>query len=157
MIQKWTMPNVVSKLNKKIEVAFDEGKLVDTLFNICKEIAEKAQSIHTYRNIKGELESSIGIVILKNREEIIKWENLEATSGKDPARGIADFKKGLSEFIIGKSELPDGTHIPEIGIVGIVFVAAPYAGIVETKGRTVLDSFTPDASEVFSFIKMAII
>jgi len=157
MIQKWTLPQVISKLNKKTEVAFDEGKLTDALFDICKEIAEKAQSIHTYRNVKGELESSIGIVILKNREEIIKWENLQATSGTDPARGLSDFKHALDEFIIGKSELPDGTHIPEIGIVGIVFAAAPYAGIVETKGRTVLDSFTPDASEVFSFIKMAII
>ena len=157
MIQKWSMPQIVARLDKKTEVAFDEGKLVDGLFEICQDIAIKAKDGHTYRNIKGELESSIGVLVLKDRNEIIKWDFVQASSGSDPARGIADFKNGLDEYIIGKSELPNGTHIPEIGLVGIVFAAAPYAGLVESRGRTVLDNFKPDPGYVFSIIKSAIL
>jgi hypothetical protein len=156
MTQKWTMPQIISRLDKKTEVAFDEGKLTDALFDICQEIASKARSGHTYMNIKGELESSIGVVVLKDREEIKRWD-VSSTSGKDPALGIIDFQNALEQFVLGKSELPDGTHIPEIGLVGIVFAAAPYAGTVEARGRTVLDYFKPDAGYVFDIIKTAII
>ena len=156
MTQRWTLPQVVSKLNKKTEVAFDEGKLTDALFDICQEIAAKARSGHTYMNIKGELESSVGVVIIKDREEIKRWD-VSAVSGKDPALGIMDFQNALEKFILGKSELPNGIHIPEIGLVGIVFAAAPYAGTVELRGKTVLDYFKPDAGYVFDIIKTAII
>ena len=150
------MPQIVSKLDKKTDVAFDEGKLTDALFDICQEIAAKARSGHTFMNIKGELESSIGVVVLKDREEIKRWD-VSSVSGKDPALGIIDFQNALEQFVLGKSELPDGTHIPEFGLAGIVFAAAPYAGTVEARGRTVLDYFKPDAGYVFSIIKTAII
>jgi len=156
MTQKWTMPQIVSKLDKKTDVAFDEGKLTDALFDICQEIAAKARSGHTFMNIKGELESSIGVVVLKDREEIKRWD-VSSVSGKDPALGIIDFQNALEQFVLGKSELPDGTHIPEFGLAGIVFAAAPYAGTVEARGRTVLDYFKPDTNYVFSIIKTAII
>lgn len=150
------MPQIVSKLDKKTDVAFDEGKLTDALFDICQEIAAKARSGHTFMNIKGELESSIGVVVLKDREEIKRWD-VSSVSGKDPALGIIDFQNALEQFVLGKSELPDGTHIPEFGLAGIVFAAAPYAGTVEARGRTVLDYFKPDTNYVFSIIKTAII
>lgn len=156
MIQRWTIPNVIAKLGKATAVAFDEGKLTDSLFEICLEVAINARIGHSYRNIKGELESSIGVVILKDRTAIERWD-IQADSGSDPAKGVADFKNAFEEFILGKSELPDGTHIPEIGLIGIVFAAAPYAGLVESRGRTVLDSFTPDAEYVFNIIKSAIV
>lgn len=156
MIQKWTMPNVVAKLNKATAVAFEEGKLTDSLFEICLEVAINARLDHTYRNVKGELESSIGVVVLKDRKDIERWD-IQADSGSDPARGVADFRDAFEKYIIGKSELPNGTHIPELGLIGIVFAAAPYAGLVESRGKTVLDSFTPDAEYVFSIIKSAII
>lgn len=156
MTQKWTVPQIEVKLNKATEVAFNEGKLTDDLFEICQDIAAKARAGHTFMNIKGELEASIGVVVLKDREEIKRWD-VSSVSGKDPALGIIDFQNALEEFILGKSELPDGTHIPEIGLAGIVFAAAPYAGIVESRGRTVLDYFKPDPSYVFSVIKTAII
>lgn len=155
MKQLWSMPNITNRLNKVTAVAFDQGKLTDAIFEICLEVAINARLEHTYRNIKGELESSVGVVVLKDREEITKWD-IQADSGVDPARGIEDFKNALEEFVLGKSELPDGTRIPEKGIIGIVFAAAPYAGLVESKGRTVLDSFTPESGYVFSIIKTAI-
>lgn len=156
MKQLWTLPQIEVKLNKATEVAFDEGKLTDSLFNICQEIAAKARAGHTFMNIKGELESSIGVVVLKDREEIKRWD-VSSASGKDPALGIIDFQNALEKFVLGKSELPDGTHIPEIGLTGIVFAAAPYAGTVEARGKTVLDYFKPEPGYVFSIIKTAII
>lgn len=154
MKQMWTMPNVTNKINSVTAVAFDEGKLTDALFDICMEVANAARTGHSYRNVKGELESSTGVVVLKDRENIKKWA-VQSESGKDPARGIADFKRALDEFIIGKSELPDGTQIPAKGLIGIVFAAAPYAGLVESKGRTVLDSFTPESGYIFTILKSA--
>lgn len=155
MTQKWTIPQIAVRLDKKVEAVFDEGKLIDSIFDICQDFAIKARDGHTYMNIKGELESSIGIVVLKNREEIKRWD-VSSKSGKDPALGIIDFQNALEKYILGKSELPDGTHIPEIGIAGIVFAAAPYSGLVESRGRTVLDAFKPESGYVFEIIKTAI-
>lgn len=152
MKQLWAIPAISGKIHR---VAFDDKKLVDSLFEICTNIANEAKSGHSYRNIKGELESSIGVVILKDREEVLRW-SVEAKSGSDPAKGINDLRTLIETNIIGKNELPDGTDIPANGIIGIVFAAAPYSGLVESRGRTVLDSFTPDSEYVFSIIKTAI-
>ena len=156
MRQLWRMTDVIAKLNRVTSIAFDEGKLVDALYDICKGVADAARTGHSYRNYKGELESSVGVVVLKDREEIKRWD-VSSTSGTDPARGIMDFQNALEEFILGKAELPDGTQIPEKGLIGIVFAAAPYAGLVESKGRTVLSEFEPESSWVFSILKSAMI
>lgn len=156
MRQLWTLPNVTAKLNKVTSIAFDEGKLIDALFDICKGVAEAARAGHSYRNIKGELEASTGAVVIKDRIENKRWD-VSSTSGVDPGRGIMDFQNALEKYVLGKAELPDGTQIPEKGLIGIVFAAAPYAGLVESKGRTVLSEFEPESSWVFSILKSAMI
>ena len=71
---------------------------------------------------------------MKDLQEVKEWK-LIAASGTDPSRGITDFSNVLQEYIIGQSTLPDGTQLPEKGIAGIVFAAAPYAGKRKIVGK----------------------
>lgn len=134
--------------------AFDRDiKVADKLFEICKNIAVEAKNGHSYKNYKGELESSIGVVVLIDRSTLYKWDS-SATMGTDPAKGISDINNVLSKYIVGKPNLPDGTKIPAKGVVGIVFAAAPYAKKIEDRKRKVLYDFVPAGDFIFKQIKM---
>lgn len=161
MRQQWKIKDVSDKLDaiagtgtatSSVSGAYSEERMIDAIYGICLDVATKAKNDHTYHNQKGELESSIGIVVLKNRTEIKRWELL-ASSGSDPAIGLRDLNASLESQVIGKDSLPNGTPIPNEGIIGIVMAGAPYAGYVEMKGRTVLHSFVPEPSYVFSILK----
>lgn len=165
--QKWNIEKVASRIDKKIDKDMD--KIVKAIYSKCLAFAKTAKSSHTYKNYKGELESSVGVVVLKDRNEIKEWNSTAAT-GTDPSRGISDFNDVLSSYIIGKDMLPDGTYIPEQSIAGIVFAAAPYASMIENGqnefesalgisgfgGKKVLNAFAPSASDIFTVLKVII-
>lgn len=65
MTQQWKMKDVRQRLNVVGEGSYKFEEMRDTLFNICVDIARKAKAGHDYQNIKGQLESSIGVVIVK--------------------------------------------------------------------------------------------
>ena len=169
MIQKWNTEDIGKKIDA-YSISKEEG-IVNAIFGECVAFAVRAHNGHTYRNYKGELESSVGVVVLKDLQEVKEWK-LIASSGTDPSRGIADFSNVLQEYIIGKSSLPDGTQLPEKGIAGIVFAAAPYAGKVEggmeveqstwneewqgVAGKKVLHDFAPPAKEILQILKTVI-
>ena len=169
MKQKWNIGDIQKKIDA-FSVSHEE-QVVNAIFGECVAFAVRAHNGHTYRNYKGELESSVGVVVLKDLQEVKEWK-LIAASGTDPSRGITDFSNVLQEYIIGQSTLPDGTQLPEKGIAGIVFAAAPYAGIVEggmevdqstwttewqgVAGKKVLHDFAPPANEILQILKVAI-
>ena len=166
MIQQWKMKDVQQRLNAFVQGesisfngSYNEQEMVDKIYGICLDLASKAKSGHDYINRKGELESSIGVVVIKDRRIVERW-NVQASSGTDPARGIEDIRRVIDGQILGKSELPDGTNIPNKGIVGIVFAAAPYSGYVEGKQggahRSVLLDFAPSSGYVFQIIKSVV-
>jgi hypothetical protein len=152
----WKLSDVRLQFNDLKEGKLNETELIDGLYKIGVDMARKAKSEHTYKNIKGELESSIGVVIVRNRREIVRWSVL-SKSGSDPAKGLADMQACLQTSILGKAELPDGTQIPESGYAAIVFAAAPYSAAVEYyRGKKVLLSFSPSDAYVFSVLKSVI-
>ncbi len=162
--QKWNIDNVTSRIDKTIEN--DEIKICNALYKECVSFAKRAKNGHTYKNYKGELESSVGVVILKDRMEIKEWSMI-SSDGTDPSLGLNDFRSALEEYIVGHSELPDGTYIPEKSIVGIVFAAAPYASIIENGqneleglmgwsgigGKKVLNAFAPSSEDILTVLK----
>lgn len=165
--QKWDIDDVSKRIDKKIDKDMD--KMVKAIYDKCLSFAKTAKSNHTYKNYKGELESSVGVVVLKDRNEIKEWNSM-ASSGTDPSRGISDFNDVLSSYIIGKDMLPDGTYIPDKSIAGIVFAAAPYASMIEngqnefesalgisgSGGKKVLKAFAPSPSDIFTVLKVII-
>ena len=153
MTCNWKLGDVRKTIDFVIEK--DLKKVEDELFNVCLDTAKSAKDGHTYKNYKGQLESSIGVIILKNRQEVTQW-SLVASSGSDPEKGLQDIKNIISEKIVGKQSLPDGTFIPSNSLVGIVFAAAPYAGEVQGRGRTVLDAFAPSDNYVLTILKTVI-
>jgi len=167
MKQLWKIENISKRIDKRTES--DINKVVNILYKKCLSFARRAKNKHTYKNYKGELESSVGVVILKDRNEIKEWSAM-SSDGTDPTRGLEDYKDVLSTYILGKESLPDGTFIPANSIVGIVFAAAPYSYAVETGqtdiehmlgrgglgGKKVLNSFTPTSSEIFKVLKTVI-
>ena len=157
MRQQWSMVDIQIKFASVRNQFEESGDATEEIYQVCLDMANRAKQGHTYRNVKGELESSVGVVVLKDRNEVVRYTySMMASSGSDPSLGIADFRNVLTNYLVGKSELPDGTHIPSKGVVGIVFAAAPYAGIVEAKGREVLNDFAPESGYVFSIIKTAL-
>ena len=149
--RKWNIPDIRSKIN-----GFTKSKEeaeIEAIYDVCVNFAKVAKDQHRYRNYKGQLESSVGVVVLKNLKSIKKWTIL-ASVGTDPSLGINDFNSSLP-YIVGQNTLPNGIVIPKIGIVGIVFAAAPYSKIVEDRGRRVLLPFAPNASTVFEILKVA--
>ena len=153
MTCNWNLGDVRKTIDFVIEK--DLKKVEEELFNICLSTAKSAKDGHTYNNYKGQLESSIGVIILKNRQEVSQW-SLVASSGYDPARGLNDIKKLIYDKIVGKHSLPDGTFIPSKSLVGIVFAAAPYSGEVQGRGRKVLIDFAPSDSYVLTILKSII-
>lgn len=151
MMQEWSIDDVQSKINNATGNEF-MMKVAENIFRECVLFAKAAKNGHTYNNYSGELESSVGVIVLKDRSEIMQW-SLLASSGSDPAEGLQDMRNFLYDEIIGKSELPDGTNIPALSVVGIVFAAAPYAGDVESRGRKVLIDFAPSADRILKVIK----
>ena len=152
MKQLWNMNQIRDKISSVI-VGSDE-KFAEAIYQICVSSAQRAKKEHTYRNIKGQLESSVGVVVLKDREEIMKWYLL-ASEGSQPDLGIMNIRDTVQNQIIGKSTLPNGQFIPQKGVVGIVFAAAPYAGYVEGKNRKkVLTDFVPDGQMVISILNI---
>lgn len=153
MIQKWNIDDVINPLNVIVEGKEMNEKYSKAIMAICRRAAIKAHSSHSYKNIKGQLESSVGIVVLRDRKYVDAWE-MRAKTGSDPSLGLQDLANVITTKILGKAKLPDGTVIPAKGIIGIVFAAAPYASIVQDlRGRTVLDDFMPEAEEVFRILK----
>ena len=155
MKQMWKLTDIKQRLKPVREGKYKEEEMIDALFGIGTDMARKAKSEHDYHNIKGQLESSIGVVIVKNRRELVRWSVL-ATSGSDPALGIRDMEKCLSSQILGKSELPDGTEIPANGLACIVFAAAPYAAAVQWRKKKVLLEYAPSDAYVFSIINKVV-
>lgn len=155
MTQLWKMADVKQRLNVVGQGSYKDTEMIDAIYGVCVDTARRAKDGHNYRNIKGELESSVGVVIVKDRHEIVRWMVL-AQSGTDPALGIADMKRCVEGQILGKERLPDGTDIPAKGIAGIVFAAAPYAGDVEARRKKVLIDFAPSSNFVFSIIKSVV-
>ena len=153
MTCNWKLGDVRKTIDFVIEK--DLKKVEEELFNVCLSTAKSAKDGHTYKNYKGQLESSIGVIILKNRQEVTQW-SLVASSGSDPARGLQDIKNLIYNKIVGKQSLPDGTFIPSKSLVGIVFAAAPYSGEVQGRGRTVLDAFAPSDNYVLTILKTVI-
>jgi hypothetical protein len=166
MTQQWKIGEVKQQLNAFVQgeslslnESYNEQEMIDKIYSICLDLASNAKSEHNYINRKGELESSIGVVVIKDRGIVERWK-LQSSSGTDPARGTEDIRRIIDEQILGKSELPDGTNIPNKGIVGIVFAAAPYSGYVEKKHdsgrRSVLLDFAPSSDYVFNIIKSVV-
>lgn len=161
MKQLWKIENVEKKIQKFDDLKIE--KLGKAIFGICQQYAQQAKREHTYQNYKGELESSIGVVVLKDRNEIFEW-SLSAASGTDPAKGLSDFNDVLQTYIVGRSELPDGTLIPAVGLIGIIFAAAPYAYEIESglsplgkvRSKKVLHAFTPNGEFVYTILKTVI-
>jgi hypothetical protein len=167
MKQLWKIEDISKRIDKRTES--DINKVVDVLYRECLAFARRAKNEHTYRNYKGELESSVGVVILKDRNEIKEWSAM-ASDGTDPARGLEDYKDVLSTYILGQESLPDGTSIPANSIAGIVFAAAPYSYEIEfgqnevehmmewegIGGKKVLHAFAPTSSEIFTVLKTVI-
>ena len=167
--QLWNINDVISKIDKKTEADIDAT--VQVIYAQCLAFAQRAKNEHTYKNYKGELESSVGVVVLKDRNEVKEWSAL-ASDGTDPSRGISDYTDVLSTYILGQAQLPDGTLIPAKSIVGIVFAAAPYAGIIENgedvpqeewtpdwqgvAGKKVLNAFAPAPEDIFTVLKTII-
>ena len=166
MKQLWKIDTVEKKIDRSL--ISKEDKMVNAIFGECVAFAVRAKNGHTYRNYKGELESSVGVVVLKDLNEVKEWQ-LIASTGTDPSRGLTDFRNVLESYIVGKSTLPDGTQLPAKGIAGIVFAAAPYAGQIEggmeiaqsewtmefqgVAGKKVLHDFAPPASEIIQILK----
>lgn len=153
MKQMWRIGDIRSKINDTLDAS--QEKVAKELYDICMSMAQRAKDEHDYNNYKGQLESSIGFIILKNRQEIKHW-GIAASSGYDPGLGLQDIRNLIYDNIIGKQSLPDGTYIPSKSIVGIVFAAAPYAGTVESYGRKVLIDFAPNDSSIFRILKTVI-
>lgn len=153
MKQMWRIGDIRSKINNTLDAS--QEKVAKELYDICMSMAQRAKDEHDYNNYKGQLESSIGFIILKNRQEIKHW-GIAASSGYDPGLGLQDIRNLIYDNIIGKHSLPDGTYIPSKSIVGIVFAAAPYAGTVESYGRKVLIDFAPNDSSIFRILKTVI-
>ena len=84
MKQMWKLTDIKQRLKPVREGKYKEEEMIDALFGIGTDMARKAKSEHDYHNIKGQLESSVGVVIVKNRRELVRWSVL-ATSGSDPA------------------------------------------------------------------------
>ena len=158
MIQQWKIKDVQQRLNIVGEGSYKDTEMIEAIYGICVDVATKAKAGHDYKNIKGQLESSIGVVIVKDRREVVRWMVL-AKSGTDPALGIEDMRRCVEGQIIGKSQLHDvdrDIDIPAKGIAGIVFAAAPYSAAVEEKGRKVLLDFAPSSGYVFQIIKSVV-
>ena len=153
MTCNWKLGDVRKTIDFVIEK--DLKKVEEELFNVCLSTAKSAKDGHTYKNYKGQLESSIGVIILKNRQEVTQW-SMVASSGYDPAKGLQDIKNLIYDKIVGKHSLPDGTFIPSNSLVGIVFAAAPYAGEVQGRGRKVLIDFAPSDSYILTILKTVI-
>ena len=153
MTCNWKLGDVRKTIDFVIEK--DLKKVEEELFNVCLSTAKSAKDGHTYNNYKGQLESSIGVIILKNRQEVTQW-SMVASSGYDPARGLQDIKNLIYDKIVGKHSLPDGTFIPSKSLVGIVFAAAPYSGEVQVRGRKVLIDFAPSDNYVLTILKSVI-
>ncbi len=162
MSQQWKIDDISKKIGTVVNNSLEN--MTQAIYMKCLEFAALAKSAHTYRNYKGELESSVGVVVLKDREEVKEWKSM-ADTGTDPSLGISDFTSTLQEYVIGKATLPDGTEIPPKGITGIVFAAAPYAGYVESgegmglwgRGgmpKKVLNAFAPKGEDVFRILKV---
>ena len=152
MIQKWNIDDVTRPLQAFLDGGLSD-KYYDAIFDICRDAAASAHRAHSYRNIKGQLESSVGVVVIRDRKYVQAWA-LKATSGSDPAKGLNDMNELISTKILGKSQLPDGQIIPKKGVIGIVFAAAEYASYIQdVRGRTVLHDFMPEADEVFRILK----
>lgn len=150
MKQLWYLKDVQSRFKTAINVR--DNEVIAKVFEICVDIAQKAKNNHGYDNYKGELESSVGVVVLKDRMEVAQWKLL-AGEGSNPLFGFDDFRNFVYDYLVGKATLPNGAVIPRKGVVGIVFSAAPYAGEVEDRGRAVLDRFTPGFGFVYQIIK----
>ena len=88
MKQKWNIGDIQKKIDA-FSVSHEE-QVVNAIFGECVAFAVRAHNGHTYRNYKGELESSVGVVVLKDLQEVKEWK-LIAASGTDPSRGITDF------------------------------------------------------------------
>ena len=153
MTCNWKLGDVRKTIDFVIEK--DLKKVEDELFNVCLSIAKSAKDGHTYKNYKGQLESSVGVIILKNRQEVTQW-SMVASSGSDPAKGLQDIKNLIYNKIVGKHSLPDGTFIPSKSLVGIVFAAAPYSGEVQGRGRKVLIDFAQSDNYVLTILKTVI-
>ena len=89
MTCNWKLGDVRKTIDFVVEK--DLKKVEEELFNVCLSTAKSAKDGHTYKNYKGQLESSIGVIILKNRQEVTQW-SMVASSGSDPARGLQDIK-----------------------------------------------------------------
>ncbi len=164
MKQLWKIEDIQEKIDKKINKDLDI--ISESIYNQCLSFALLARGAHSYKNYKGELQSSVGVVILKDRKEVKNWSSV-SSDGTDPAKGISDFNEVLNGYIIGHESLPDGTYIPSKSVVGIVFAAAPYAGDVESgkgmgswgfKGtpKTVLNAFAPKSGYIYTILKSII-
>ena len=66
--QKWDIEKIESKIDKRL--LKDEEKIISAIFKECVAFAKRAKNGHTYKNYKGELESSVGVAVLKDRSEI---------------------------------------------------------------------------------------
>lgn len=143
----WTIPQVKKEVKNVTSDKSMDKKFAQSLFEMCVAAAQRAKAEHTYHNIKGELESSTGVVILQNRRNLKRWK-LQASTGSNPALGLRDFRKFIINELVGKSTLYDGTFIPEKSVIGFVVAAAPYAGHVESRGREVLNESMPPFSVI---------
>ena len=83
-IQKWNIDDVINPLNVIVEGKEMNEKYSKAIMAICRR-AIKAHSSHSYKNIKGQLESSVGIVVLRDRNVVDGLGN----EGKDRFRSIA--------------------------------------------------------------------
>lgn len=153
MSQTWTIKDIENSINKQTEIYMK--KFEDRIYSICLDTAKRAKDEHDYNNYSGELESSVGFVILKDLQEVRQW-SLMASSGTSPMEGLQDIRNLVYDEIVGKSKLPDGTILPKKGLVGVVFAAAPYAAEVEGNNRKVLIDFAPSSSYVLTILKTVI-
>lgn len=154
MIQEWSLKDIEKRLSNVVG-DIDMDRLASSLVAICQKAQRAAKDGHSYNNYKGQLESSIGYLILKDRR-IVKWDAYVA-EGTAPEKGIMNASRFANSKILGKARLPDGTRIPLKGVIGVVFAAAPYAKEVESYGRKVLIDFMPSRGTVYNVIKTTLL
>jgi hypothetical protein len=110
-------------------------KIISVLSYVGEQFVNAARRSQTYRDITGNLRSSIGYTIVVNG--IIKKNNLSGTSeGQSRARGISN-------------ELAVGTK----GIVLIGFAGMEYSAAVESNGYDVITNSVKSASDLLNELK----
>lgn len=113
-----------------------ERLIIDNLTMIGLNFVTRARDIQTYRNITGNLRSSIGFIVMRNGATVT--ENFEpAPGGTDKMTGISKGKNFANTI---KSGFTGGYTL-------IVVAGMQYAALVEARGKDVITGSSLEAKK----------